>query len=125
VLVGLGSEKLLLAGRYDKSENRGQRVAFVPAGAIVRKQKQLVAAFREARATSSGRATTLSELGIDAGMAARRLRRHDVLREDPAGALYLDEAAWEALCARRKRVASVAVGTALIIVALVLYARRF
>jgi hypothetical protein len=59
------------------------------------------------------------------GLAARRLRGHAVLRESAAGALYLDEAAWETLRARRKLVASLVVGTAFIVIALVLYLRRW
>ena len=101
-------------------------MSVIPAAAIiVRKQKQWVAVFRAAAATSPERAKTLGELGIPTGSAARRLRGHDVLRETPAGALYLDEVAWDRLRARRKRVAMWVLGTACSVVALVLYARRW
>jgi IS5 family transposase len=95
-------------------------------GAIVRKQKQLVAAFRDAGATSPTQAKTLAELGLAAGLAERQLRRHTVLRENAVGALYLDTASWEGLRARRKRWAwvCVALGTMCVVIVLVLSARQ-
>jgi hypothetical protein len=44
-------------------------MSVAPPVGIIRKQKLLIAAFREAAATSPERAKTLSELGINAGLA--------------------------------------------------------
>jgi hypothetical protein len=80
-------------------------VSFVPAVAIIAKEKQVVAAFRAAGALSPAQARAPGELGVGAGIALRRLRRNAVLRETSEGALYLDQASWEALRARRRRFA--------------------
>jgi hypothetical protein len=89
-------------------------MSFVPAGAIVRKQKQLVEAFRNAGAISPAEAKIPSELGIGGGLALRILRRHAVLRETENGALYLDQPSWKALQAFRRRLASLIVGLSLL-----------
>jgi len=80
-------------------------VSFVPAVAILAKQKRVVAAFRAAGALSPAQARAPGELGVRPGLALRRLRRNAVLRETSAGALYLDQGSWEALSARRRRIA--------------------
>ncbi|MGH7702086.1 MAG: hypothetical protein ACREMO_03270 [Gemmatimonadales bacterium] len=76
-------------------------VAAVAAG--IRKQKEIVALFRAARATAPDRATTPAALGVHQGLAYRKLRGHAVLREASEGRLYLDEVAWTALQTRRRR----------------------
>jgi len=99
-------------------------MSFVAPAVIVRKQKQLVAAFRSAGATSPAQARVPSEIGIGAGLALRILRRNAVVRETPNGALYLDQPSWEVLRARRRRLASLLVGLVLTGVAVLLYLRR-
>lgn len=84
------------------------------AAAMIHKQKKIVGAFREAGATSAERAATAASLAIHQGAAFRILRGHDVLREAGGGRLYLDESAWEALRARRLRIALTIVGTFLV-----------
>ncbi len=79
------------------------------AGAIVRKEKKTVAAFREVGATARDRAVDVATLGIRQGLAFRILRRHSIVREAGEGRYYLDEPAWEAHQARRRRIAVVLV----------------
>jgi hypothetical protein len=73
------------------------------AAAIIRREKEIVAIFRSARATAPDAATTTAALGVHEGLAFRRLRARAVLREAEGGRLYLDEPSWEALCALRLR----------------------
>lgn len=80
-------------------------MSFVPAVAILAKQKRVVAAFRAAGALSPAQARAPGELGVGPGLVLRRLRRYAVLRETSEGALYLDQGSWEALSARRRRFA--------------------
>ena len=74
------------------------------AAAVVRRQKQIVAQFRAAGATSADKAASVASLGVQEGMALRILRRHEILR-DVGDRWYLDEARWEAHDARRRRLA--------------------
>jgi hypothetical protein len=96
----------------------------VPVGAaVVRRQHKLVAAFRAAGATSRDRATTTAALAVDEGLAFRLLRGHGVLREAGENRFYLDEPAWEAHRARRRRIAFTMLGTVLLVaLALLLWA---
>jgi hypothetical protein len=94
--------------------------AFVPAGAIVRKQKQIVAAFRSAGVTARERAATIGDLDVREGLALRTLRRHDILRDAGGGCFYLDEPAWEAHRAKRRRIALVIVGLVVLAAAVAL-----
>jgi hypothetical protein len=87
---------------------------------MTHKQKKIVAAFREAGATSGERATSAGTLAIHRGMAYRILRRQGVLREAGDDRLYLDESRWEALRARRRRVALAILGAVLITASLVM-----
>ncbi len=81
-----------------------------PAAGIVRREKKIVAAFRTAGATSRDRAATAAALGVHEGLAFRILCRHAVLREVGERRLYLDEPNWEALRARRRRLAFTILG---------------
>ncbi len=94
--------------------------------AIVRKETKIVAAFREAGATGPDRGLTAASLGVHQGLAFRILLRHGVLREAGPSRLYLDEPSWEALRARRRRTAIVAVSMVVlaVVVALLLANRR-
>ncbi len=87
----------------------------VPAGAIVHKEKKIVAAFRAAGATSPDRATTSATLEIREGLAFAILRRHDIVRQTEDGRLYLDEPAWEAHRIARHRLALTIVGVVLLV----------
>ena len=90
------------------------------AAVIVAREKHIVAAFREARATSPDAATTLGALGIEERRAFHRLRQRAVLREAGPGLFYLDEPAWEALRIMRRRVALVTLLVALVVVVVIL-----
>jgi hypothetical protein len=73
------------------------------AAIIIRKEKQLVAHFQQAQATTPAMAQTMAALGIDEGTALRRLRTRAVIREGAPGSLYLDEPSWQALRKTRLR----------------------
>ena len=77
----------------------------VAAAAILHKEKEIVARFRDAGATVPERAITAAALGVHEGVAFRKLRRREVLREVAAGRLYLDEPRWAALGVLRRRIA--------------------
>jgi len=94
------------------------------AGAVILlKEKQIVAAFRQAGATSAPAAVTPAALGVHERLAFRRLRQRAVLREAGPGVYYLDELSWAALRRVRRRVLIV-VALAAIAAALALLARR-
>jgi hypothetical protein len=85
------------------------------AAVIIHKEKEIVAAFRGAGATSPNHATTSAALGLHEGLAFAKLRRRAVLREAGAGRLYLDEPSWEALRATRRRMALTLLAIALLV----------
>ena len=89
-------------------------VPVIPVGGVVRKQKQIVALFQAAGATNADRATTAATLGIHEGVAFRILRRHAVLRDGDAGRVYLDESRWESHQKKRRRLAFIIPGLALL-----------
>lgn len=79
------------------------------AGVIIRKEKDLVAHFRDARAVSPDTAQSLGALRVDEeAMAWRRLRNRAVIRQGAPGTYYLDEPSWEALGRIRHRLILVA-----------------
>lgn len=76
---------------------------------ILRKEKDLVSHFRDARALSPDSAQSLGALRLDEdGMALRRLLSRAVIRKGAAGTYYLDEPSWEALGRTRHRLILVA-----------------
>ena len=78
------------------------------AAVIMRKEKDMVEAFRSAGATARERARVPSELGVEQdGLIFRRLHEREVLREAAPGAYYLDEPVWAAVRRARRRVAVV------------------
>lgn len=79
----------------------------VAAAVIIRKEKDLVAHFVQARAVSVATAQAPATLRIDQGLAFRRLREHAVIREGAPGTFYLDEPSWEALRRTRVRIVTV------------------
>ncbi len=88
------------------------------AAVIIVKEKHIVAAFRRAGATVPERAIVPASIGVEQRLAFRRLRRRAVLREAAPGTLYLDEPAWEALRAMRRRLALVVLLAAPIVLVL-------
>jgi hypothetical protein len=81
---------------------------------MVRREREVVEAYRRAGATTPATAISPAELRLDDGAAIQRLRRRAVLRETESGSYYLDEPSWEALHGIRHRFVAVM----LIIVAL-------
>ena len=90
--------------------------------AAMRKEREVLSAFRKAGATSSTHPCTFAALGLDDGMVARRLMSHAVLREVTPGHYYLDEPSWQALEAMRHRMVLVVAVIGLIILVGVLLA---
>jgi hypothetical protein len=72
---------------------------------LIRKQHDVVDAFRGADATSPSRALPLHVLGVDDGVSFRRLFANQVIREARPGAFYLDEPGLSALQSLRRRIA--------------------
>jgi hypothetical protein len=70
---------------------------------ILLKEKHIVAAFRDAAATSEAAAVAPSTLGVSERIPFRRLCDQAVLRTTAAGLDYLDEPSWEALRRGRRR----------------------
>ncbi len=96
--------------------------ASVIAAVIVKRERQLVAHFRRAGATTPAAAKTPDELGVATRLAWERLVRRAVIREAAPGKYYLDEPSWEAARALRRRVAIVALVIGLGVLAWALYA---
>lgn len=74
---------------------------------LMRKEREIVASYRAAAATSPDRGRTPGELDVHEGVAFDRLRRRAVLRPALNGGLYLDEPTWEVLRSFRRRMAVV------------------
>jgi hypothetical protein len=87
---------------------------------VVRKQKEVVAAFRRERATSAIKAVPLASLGIGSGNTFKHLQRLDVIRSNGAGLFYLDEVSWEVFWKERRRLALIASLAAIVVVLLAL-----
>ena len=73
------------------------------AAVIIRREKDLVAHFRQARAVSPSTGQSLGALRVEEGRALRRLRVRAVIREGAPGTFYLDELSWVALRNTRRR----------------------
>jgi hypothetical protein len=74
---------------------------------IIRKEKDLVAHFRVARAIDAASALAPGALGVEQRHAWERLVERAVIREAAPGAYYLDELTWGALRRTRRRMAVV------------------
>ncbi len=81
----------------------------------MRKEKDLVAQFRQARALTPESAQSLASVGGDEGVAFRRLRNREILREASAGRYYLDELSWEAFNRARDRLLTILLILALLL----------
>jgi hypothetical protein len=77
----------------------------VIAAGMIRKQREVVEAYRKAGATSAANARTPGSLGLDSNRAVGQLKEHAVLRETASDAYYLDEPSWGALRRMRQRMA--------------------
>lgn len=75
----------------------------VAAIAVAAKRRRILRAFRVAGATSATAAKSPEALDVSRGLMYRRLVSSGVLREEPGGGVWLDEAA-EARWERRARV---------------------
>ncbi|HEY4216123.1 MAG TPA: hypothetical protein VGM67_03235 [Gemmatimonadaceae bacterium] len=75
------------------------------AAVLIRREKDIVELYRRAGATAPGTALTPATLDIHHRVAFDILVRRAVLRDVGSGRYYLDEFAWQALRARRHRLA--------------------
>lgn len=73
------------------------------AAIIVAKERHIVDRFRDLGVMSSTSARRLDDVGVGEGLALRRLRRHEVIREASPGMFYLDEPVWNAVRNTRRR----------------------
>ena len=73
------------------------------AAVILAKERHIVDRFRDVGVTSSSSARGLNEVGVGEGVALRRLRRNEVIREASPGMFYLDEPVWNAVRNTRRR----------------------
>lgn len=83
------------------------------AAAMVARQRKFVERLRSAGATSPERATAAATFGGDEGMAFGILLRRAVVKKT-GERYYLDEPAWEALRAKRRRRVLLALAVALV-----------
>lgn len=77
------------------------------AAVLIRKEKDVVEAYRRAGATEPAAARTPDDLGLHHRVAFNVLVRRAVLCDVGGGRYYLDEARWAALRAMRRRMAVV------------------
>ncbi|HEX3866504.1 MAG TPA: hypothetical protein VHV78_07105 [Gemmatimonadaceae bacterium] len=91
--------------------------AAAAAAAIIRKERDMVAHFRQHNALSPATAKTMTELGVHPEFVWTRLVRRAVIRESAPGLYYFDEPSWNARNATRRRAALIA-----LIVVLALFA---
>ena len=76
-------------------------------GAAMRRERLIVAAYRDAGALTPERARTPDEVYVDQRLAFSRLVDHGVLRDAGGGRYFLDEPSWRALRGMRRRLALV------------------
>ena len=84
-------------------------VAPVVMAVVIRRQKKIVAAFRDAGAVSKSTAVTPASLKVEEKRPFHHLKRQKVLRDGGGGRYYFDSVNWTKLLARRRRRAIVAV----------------
>ena len=85
------------------------------AAVIVRKEREIVEAYRAARAVNPAAARDPSDVGVHQHLVFARLVRRAVLRDVGGGRYYLDEPSWEALRSIRRRIVLVAIVIAIIV----------
>ncbi|MEJ7812194.1 MAG: hypothetical protein WKG32_17405 [Gemmatimonadaceae bacterium] len=79
--------------------------ATAAAAVMLRREREVVDAFRRAGATSPATARPFSDLGLDDTRVVKRLRARAVVREATPGRVYLDEEVWVAVRRTRQRLA--------------------
>ena len=75
------------------------------AAIVIRKEKDIVAAFEARGATSAATAKPLGALNLEESRFFERLVRRGVLHKGDPGTWYLDQAGWQAERAKRRRLA--------------------
>ena len=91
---------------------------------LVRRQRAIVRAFRQAGAVTAGGARSAEQLGLPVGIAWQQLASLAVLRSLASGRWFLDEPNWRRLCRRRLALA-VAVAAGLLLVLLLAWSMRW
>jgi hypothetical protein len=80
--------------------------AAIAAAAMRLREKEVIADFQAAGATSPDRAQSFAAIGVNgSSLAVRRLRNRAVVREASPGVYYFDEEVWSALERLRRRLA--------------------
>ena len=78
--------------------------AAIAAAAMRLREKEVIADFQAAGATSPDRAQSFTAIGVNgASLAVRRLRNRAVVREASPGVYYFDQEVWSALERLRMR----------------------
>ncbi|WP_435011577.1 hypothetical protein P12x_002893 [Tundrisphaera lichenicola] len=85
------------------------------AAILLMRENRLVETLRSAGATDPGAAKSLADLSGTDGLAMRRLRRHEVIREASEGRYYLDESSWTSMRATRRWVVAVVISIGLLV----------
>jgi len=83
------------------------------AAVVIARENDIVAHFRGAEALSAATAKSATELGVDKSGAWIMLERRGIIRAAGEARYYLDEVAWAANRARRKRAAVMLIVVAL------------
>ena len=89
--------------------------AAVMGAATAVKERHIVERFRDAGATSPSTACSISDVSVSNGIAYRRLRWHEVIREAAPSLFYLDEGVWVAARRTRRRFANIATSLILVV----------
>lgn len=94
-----------------------------PVAGMIRRQKQIVARFQAAGATSADHAVVAATLGVHEGLAFKLLRRGAVLQEVGDRRFYLDASRWQEHQNRRRRLALIcSVTAAIVLIGIVFWA---
>ena len=91
------------------------------AAIVIRREKDLVAHFELARATSPASAQSLQALQVEDNHFFRRLEKRAVIRQSPTGLYYLDQPSWNAMNATRRRTMIIMVAIAVALAVLVAF----
>jgi hypothetical protein len=87
---------------------------------IIRRERDVVASYRGAGATSPETARSPEELDLSHRLAFDRLVRRAVLRDAGGGRYYLDEASWKATNGMRRRFIIIALAILLVMFAILI-----
>jgi hypothetical protein len=85
---------------------------------MIRREKDIIAAFQAMGALDAASARPLGALGLDESRHLDRLQRHGVIRKGSPGTWFVDEAAWTELGVKRRRIAVVLLAVSLFMLAL-------